>query len=456
MSGKKYYRRVAVIILALCCFSANGATAADNCLPTPTPPLAENAPQFEHGVPPQELCDLLKTGETEAALAGGAVLTLSIDRELQAAVFDLFRRYDPPYGAFAAMEPDTGRVVALVGYKKGGESDPYLALRASYPAASLVKVITAAAAIELGGVSPDDEIRYRGGIYKINPSDIHSDEGGNGMTLEEAIARSANSVFGKVAVRDVGAEALGEYLEKFGFGAPVPFDLPVEQSRAVVPENEYALARTGSGFGDVHVSPLHMAMVMSALAPGGAMPRPFLVDRIVDERGVVVYEPGPSTLRDVVSAETAQAVVRMLVKTIEMGTSRRAFGAPDKTPLLQDMEVAGKTGSLSGVAPDSGWLRFEWFAGLAPVDSPRLALATFVANNNHGKIKGSYVGKEAFSFYFGYPPSDPPVYLKAKAKRRTVVAGKKKNVKKATVKKKNGAAKKSARVTAPSGAPENL
>ncbi|MCL2103334.1 MAG: penicillin-binding transpeptidase domain-containing protein [Syntrophorhabdaceae bacterium] len=377
-----------------------------------------------------KVSDLLKSGKTKKVFPDGSSLILTIDKGLQSEIFNLFLRYDPPYGAFVAMEPSTGRVVALVGYRKGGKSDPWLALRAIYPAASLVKVITASAAIELGKISPSDEVWYQGGLYSINRAGIHSDFGSASMTFEEAFARSANGVFGRVTVRDVGTSALMTYLDKFGFGSPIPFDMPVEPSRAEVPSDEYELARTGAGFGEVYASPLHMAMVMAALASDGRMPRPILIDRIVGADGNVEYESAPAIFQDAVYPETAQALVRMMVKTIEMGTSRRAFGTPDKTPLLQGMEVAGKTGSLSGWTPR---LHFGWFAGFAPVDSPRLALAALVANDVQWKIRGSYVGKEAFSFYFGYPPSDPPPphYVKSKGKsvRKINKAGKKKNTK---------------------------
>ena len=231
------------------------------------------------------------------------------------------------------------------------------------------------------------------------------------MTLEEAIARSANAVFGKVAVNHVGGPVLEEYLAKFGFGQTIPFDLPVEPSWGQVPKDDYELARTGAGFGEVYVSPLHVAMIMSAIASGGAMPRPVLIDRIEDNDGEPLYESSPVKWRDTVLPETANAVVRMMVKTVEMGTSHRTFGTPERTPLLHDMDVAGKTGSLSGWTPS---VHFEWFAGVAPVGSPRLALSALVVNDNRWKIKGSYVGKEAFNSYFGYPSSMPPVYAKAR------------------------------------------
>jgi hypothetical protein len=79
------------------------------------------------------------------------------------------------------------------------------------------------------------------------------------------------------------------------------------------------------------------------------------------------------------------------------------------------MDVAAKTGSLSGWTPS---VHFEWFAGVAPVGSPRLALSALVVNDNRGKIKGSYVGKEAFNSYFGYPSSMPPAYAKARGSRK--------------------------------------
>jgi len=423
--GKGFRFALAAALLLVAGWSvARIVTAASrHQLPYPSrsAPVPGEAVPFDHGLTQQGLFDLVKAGEVEKTLPDGSKVTLAINKELQAGIFELFRRFDPPYGVFAAMEPATGRIVALVGYRRGGESDPWLALKAIYPAASLIKVITASAAIERGNVSPDDEISYRGGIYGISRRGIR-EEGGRGMpkmTLEEAIARSANSVFGKVAVRNVGGPVLGEYLWKFGFGQPIPFDLPVEPSRADVPREEYELARTGAGFGEVYVSPLHMAMVMSSLASGGAMPRPLLVDRVEDKDGEITFESAPSKLRDTVRPETAGAVLQMMVKTVEMGTSHRTFGTPERTPLLQDMEVAGKTGSLSGWTPP---VHFEWFAGVAPAGAPKLALAALVVNDNRWKIKGSYVGKEAFNAYFGYPSTTPPSYRARGGKKHRKVS----------------------------------
>lgn len=369
------------------------------------------------GVTPGQIHRMLVEGAPESATPAGKRIVLTLDKQLQRDIFDLFRRYDPPYGAFAAIEPETGRVRALVGYRRGGESDPWLPLKSLYPAASLVKVVTAAAALEKGAITPGEEIAYRGGIYRITRRNLRAKEGRGvrRMSLEEAIAKSANSVFGKVAVDHVGGDAFEEYLEKFGFGQRIPFGLPVEASRGEVPRDEYDLARTAAGLGEVYVSPLHVAMIMAAIGSSGEMPRPILVERVEGKTGERFYEAKPAKWRDTVEPETADALLRMMVKTIETGTSHRAFGSPRSTPLLRDMEVAGKTGSLSGWSPR---MHFEWFAGIAPVEGPMLAVAALVVNNGRWKIKGSYVGKEAFNSYFGYPRSNPPSYRKAGRRKR--------------------------------------
>ncbi len=425
VTGGTLRRRAAIVGLAVLAAVVSvwgpprGAAAAPRhelAPPTRSLPAYSDNTAARNGLVPQEIRKLLADGVAEGTMQDGRHVYLSIDERLQKDLFDLFRRFDPPYGVCVAMDPRTGRILALVGYRKGGEPDPWLPLKAIYPAASLIKVVTASAALEKGALSPGDEIAFRGGIYRISKRGLHA-RAGRGvftMSLEEAIARSANSVFGRVAVDNVGSEALEEYMRKFGFGQRIPFELPVETSRAEVPRDEYNLARTGAGFGEVYVSPLHMAMMMSAIGMRGAMPAPVLVELVESADEEALYEAQPSKWRDTVAPETADALLRMMVKTIQMGTSRRTFGSPDKTPLLKDMEVAGKTGSLSGWTPR---MRFEWFAGVAPVGDARLAVAALVVNNSRWKIKGSYVGKEAFSAYFGYPQSNPPAY-KVRGKKK--------------------------------------
>ena len=155
--GKLFARIAAAGVVLIAGWALATAVVAENRhqLAPPTrsaPDSGERA--FEHGFSPADLHALLQAGRPDGLLPNGSRVALSLNEELQGQIFNLFRRFDPLYGVFAAMEPDTGRVVALVGYRRGGESDPWLPLKAIYPAASLIKVVTASAAIERGNVSP--------------------------------------------------------------------------------------------------------------------------------------------------------------------------------------------------------------------------------------------------------------------------------------------------------------
>ena len=156
--GGKGFRRIVVagVVLIAGWAVATAVVAASRYqLPPPTRSAPDSGGSaFDHGFTSADLHALLQAGRPDGLLPNGNRVVLSLNEELQARIFDLFRRFDPLYGVFAAMEPDTGRVVALVGYRRGGESDPWLPLKAIYPAASLIKVVTASAAIERGKVSP--------------------------------------------------------------------------------------------------------------------------------------------------------------------------------------------------------------------------------------------------------------------------------------------------------------
>jgi len=293
--GKLFARIAAAGVVLIAGWALATAVVAENRhkLAPPTrsaPDSGESA--FEHGFTPADLHALLQVGRPDGLLPNGSRVALSLNEELQGQIFNLFRRFDPLYGVFAAMEPDTGRVVALVGLPPGRRVRPVAPAEGDLPRRFPDQGDHRVRRDRAGERFPPGRDQLPRRIYGISRGGLHARDrrGTQSMTLEEAIARSANAVFGKVAVNDVGGPVLEEYLAKFGFGERIPFDLPVESSRAQVPREEYELARTGAGFGEVYVSPLHMAMIMSAIASGGAMPRPVLIDRIEDRDGAPLYE----------------------------------------------------------------------------------------------------------------------------------------------------------------------
>ncbi len=121
------------------------------------------------------------------------------------------------------------------------------------------------------------------------------------------------------------------------------------------------------------------------------------MDRIEDADGTVVYRAAPTPWRRCTSPEIARQVARMMEKTVTRGTSAKVFYRYART-LRRKVGVAGKTGSLTGNDPPG---KYEWFIGFAPVDVPRIAVASLVVNRELWHIKGTYVAQAVMREFFG-------------------------------------------------------
>ncbi len=316
---------------------------------------------------------------------------------LQDQAIKILEKYNLPWGAIVAVEPATGRILTMASHSTKEPFGETLALRGTFPAASLFKIVTAAAAIEKGGVSPHDGIRFRGGNYTLNkwnykPSVKHDRRI---MSFVKALGKSCNPVFGRLGLNYFPDITLGMYAENFGFNNEVDFSLPVEISEFVKPQTEYQRARTAAGFGPVTISPLHAAMVMAAIANEGKMMKPLLVDRVLGFSGGQNYLAQEAELRSIVTPATAKILLEMLQSTVESGTARRTFKR--RRSILRDINISAKTGTLSGKQPKG---RYHWFIAAAPVEKPELALAALVIDPGNARINGTGIGKEFLEFYF--------------------------------------------------------
>ncbi len=335
-----------------------------------------------------------------ALLNNDVKITYSIDLPLQRAIERYFRNNGVQYGAFVALEPFSGRVLALVSHThRRQDARRPVALRASFPAASIFKIVTVAAALQEETVTPQTVVRFRGGYWSMNRSVLSDNprRDRQRLTVEDALALSCNHCFGKVATRWVGSRTLESYATAFGFNAPFEFELPVEESRASIPRDRYELARTGAGFGKVYFSPLHAALVAATLANNGRMMEPSIVEKIEDRDGRLLYRPERTVIATPVKPAVARQINRMMTKTIEKGTARRAFAGFSRShPAL---EIAGKTGSLRGSDPPG---YNYWFVGSAPIDHPTIAVAALVTSRAGVRIKGNHVARRAFDTYFSH------------------------------------------------------
>lgn len=313
---------------------------------------------------------------------------------LQDYVSTLVARARSPHVAVVAMHPSTGKVLAIAGKSQTIDN---LALHAGFPAASLFKVVTAAAAIEKRSIEPDSLIRFRGGDHTLGRHNYRASKKDNRiMSVGEAMGKSCNPVFARIALEMLGPSTLREYVRLFGFNAEVPCDHPIPPSFATIPEDAYELSRTGAGFGDVYLSPMHAAMIMSAIANNGVLTRPVFIDRVISPTGVVLYKNRPSQLRQVISAKTSQTLLKMMQYTTTMGTSRKEFMHRNR-PVFPDIPVAAKTGTLSGNNPKG---LNTWFIATAPMNNPKIAIAVVAVNPSDGSSKASHLGKLVLEKYF--------------------------------------------------------
>ena len=313
----------------------------------------------------------------------------SFDVKLTERILRILKRGRVKRGHVIALDTRTGRVIAYV------STDP-LAFppERSYPAASLVKVVTAAAALQH---APDRARRpclYSGNQYRLSPSRVHRPKRGNTASLERALASSNNQCFAQLAVDTVGSEVLLSSMKNFGW---LDSPAPGHAAGSVDPgKSDYDLGRLGCGLAGSRITPLHAVQLAATLANGEQI-EPWWVDRVVDGRGQGLALPARNDPRRVIPVEMAEELRGMLVRTTTHGTARSAFRDRRGRPKLRDIKVAGKTGNITGADPHG---RYEWFVGVAPAADPTVAIAVLQLQSNLWWSKSSELAADILKEIF--------------------------------------------------------
>jgi cell division protein FtsI/penicillin-binding protein 2 len=344
---------------------------------------------------------LQRVGDTYfAATEDGGRAELTLDPRMQEAADEVLRVFAIPYAGAVVLSIPDGRVLAMVGRSA---ADPRLgaaelALRPWAPAASVFKVVSASALVEVGGVSGATRTCYHGGVSAVLPDNLVDIPAIDGRcdTLAYGIGKSQNAILAKLASRHLTAESLGRVGAAFGFGEAIPFELPVEPSHLDVPAEPLEFARAAAGFWHSTLSPLHGALLAATIANQGVMPAPTLVGRAVGTDGAPLGLPVAAPRR-VVTASTARQVGKMMELTTRIGTAKATFNDKRGRRLLA-VDVAGKTGTL-GAETDHGYLGYSWFVGYAPADHPRIAFAVTLGNHASWRIKATYVARRIVTEY---------------------------------------------------------
>ena len=317
---------------------------------------------------------------------GGDVIT-TIDPATQAALFSALGAYRRAAGV--VLDPRTGEVLALASVPAfdpaaiDGEfaalaRDPASPLldRATdglYPPGSTFKIFTAAAALDSGTISPDDEFEDPG-FFAVGSFVVHDNEGEatGRQNLAGAFALSSNVDFAQIALR-LGNDRWFDYARRFALDAPVHFTLPVAPDHLPSPGSvtPSILAQLAFGQADLLVTPLRMALMGATVAHGGVEPRPTLVRGVRSASGIVTFEPH-ATLAAPIGVDTAAQVRDLMIAAVVRGTGTAAA--------LPGVQVAGKTGTATNPAGSA----HAWFVAFAPADAPRIALAVIVENGGYG------------------------------------------------------------------------
>ncbi|MGQ0506866.1 MAG: penicillin-binding transpeptidase domain-containing protein [Myxococcaceae bacterium] len=327
-----------------------------------------------------------KVGGVYVVRENGRDEPLTLEPALQDQLTSVLRSYQTPYAAIVALDPKTGRVLAMAEHSERNPALRGLTTKAIYPAASIFKIVTASALLE-AGLSPDQTECFHGGKRRLSEKLLKdSQRDGRCMTLAAALGASANVIFAKLTQRHLTAAVLRKVAEKFGFNRPMPFSVPADVSMAAIPETPFELASTGAGFGDVYLSPLHGALLAAVAANAGEWRPPVLFEKDV----------AGSTPRKVLTPAVASKLTEMLEETVTTGTARRIF----RERGFRVRGAVGKTGTLADRNP---FRDYSWFVGFAPKDNPQIAVAAVIVNEPKWRIRATYVAREAMRLYLENP-----------------------------------------------------
>jgi penicillin-binding protein A len=335
-------------------------------------------------------------------LAGGTQegndIVTNIDTAAQkAALGDL---EEAGFGAVVAIVPQTGEVKVMASnapYDPNLVPDKYSKLATNeietpllnratqglYPPGSTFKVVTAAAGLESGTITPETTINAPGSL-EVEGTPLQNDfnEDFGPIALDTALTNSVNTWFGQLG-QQVGQDQLFETMEKFGFNATPAIDLPsnevydsgvFEEEHLLHRNDPVDLARLAIGQERLLASPLQMTEVAAAIANKGKLMKPQIWKRVIDPDGRVVDKLDPSVYSEPVSAQTAEELTTAMEGVVSEGTGTNAA--------ISGVPVAGKTGTAEtpgNKACGGGENENQaWFMGFAPADEPKIAIVASV------------------------------------------------------------------------------
>jgi peptidoglycan glycosyltransferase len=303
------------------------------------------------------------------------------------------------FGAVVAIEPSSGRVEVLASnppydpnrvpeHLSSLNRDPTSPLldratQGQYPPGSTFKVVTAAAGLDSGTITPETTIDAPGEL-EVQGQPLQNDftESFGPISLDTALTNSVNTWFAQLG-EQVGEDTLFEYMDAFGFGSTPAIDLPSDQvyksgvfdeGELLGPHDPVDIARVAIGQERLAVTPLQMAEVAAAVANKGSLMKPQIWSRVVDPDGRVVKRLDPAQYSRPIGEQSAAELTTAMEGVVSEGTGTNAA--------IPGVPVAGKTGTAETPFNETCGGGSEenqaWFIGFAPADEPKIAIAATV------------------------------------------------------------------------------
>ena len=339
--------------------------------------------------------------------SGGNVV-LTIDPAVQQAAYDALTQKSYA-GSVVAIRPQTGQILAMVStpsfdpndlanhdseeqtdtWARLNKADPPVlgnrAIAETYPPGSTFKLIDTAAALQ-DGFTPDSPLTAAPQITLQGTStDLENFAGtpcgtGPTATLRDALARSCNTAFADLAAQ-VGEDKIRAQALKFGVGAvPPPVPMPVAPSTLGDIPDVASLQQSAIGQRDVRFTPLQNAMIVAAIANGGTLMAPHLVQQIQSPTLDVLDETQPDRLGQAVPAEVARTITDLMI-----GAENRTQGGGKIT----GVQIAAKTGTAEHGTDPKATPPHNWYVAFAPADNPQIAVAVLVENGGDRSLEAT-------------------------------------------------------------------
>ncbi|RLC81169.1 MAG: penicillin-binding protein 2 [Chloroflexi bacterium] len=373
----------------------------------------------------------------QVAVPSRAIYT-TLDRDLQEQVQQILGGRK---GAIVVLDVHSGAVLALAsgpGFDSNAFVEPAGAVgrsqiladpgrplfnratQGTYPSASVFKIVTTAAALEEAEMHPDHTIFYCPGYWEgLGPASrkgCWKEEGHGDISLRDGLTASCDVVFYAVGqtLDGVGQDVIPRFGRGFGFGEKTGLDGVLEEG-GLMPDPDWKVNTIGEqwwvgdtiniaiGQGYLLVTPLQVARMIAAVANGGTLYRPYVIQRIGPAGDTL---PEQVTQPEAVGALPVSAEHLAAIQDALLGVTTKSIGTASHRFTGLSIPVAGKTGTAEVGGPDTE--PHSWFAAYAPADNPEIAIVVLAENAGEGSSVAAPLTRQVVEAYYGLPLSPLP------------------------------------------------